>query len=140
MFDDLRLMDDIKWTRERLRNWGRWSRSSRAVLTCFSAERRFRPDRLIADGDEEEDRRRPAPAVDMLDALQVWRAVMPHLGMPRGLALVLHGVYCWRLRGDSLRAWLGRRGMRVRGRDLDDLVHEAERAAHNRMARYSTDA
>lgn len=129
------LMDDLKWTRERLRNWGRWSTTRRVLHTCYSAEGRFRPERLVADGDEEEMRRTPRIEVDVLDAHKVWTAVWPHHGMPMALAFVLHGTYVWRLKGEALRAFLRHRGMSVRGRDLADLLHEAEVAAHNRIAR-----
>jgi len=124
---------DLQWTRQRLQNWGRWSRTSRAVGRCFSAEWRYTPERLI--GDEESDRRRAKDMIDVLDALAVWRAIMPHQGMPMSLAMVLHGHYAKRLRDQSLRAWLRRHGMTVRGRDLANLIYEAELAAHNRLLR-----
>lgn len=124
---------DMTWTRERLRNWGRWSRDHRTLSHCFSAEWRYIPERL--HGDTEDDRRRARYPVDTRDALEVWRAILPARGMPIALAVVLHGVYAHGHRGDSLRAFLRRRGMSVRARDLDSLVHEAELAAHNRLAR-----
>lgn len=104
-------------------------------MTCFSAEGRYRPERLL--GDTEEDRRRPPVVIDVQDALSVWRAVMPTRGFPLGLALVLHGVYARRLRDEALRYWLRKHRMTVRGRDLANLVHEAEIAAHNRLQRNS---
>jgi hypothetical protein len=125
---------DLQWTRERLRNWGRWSRDRLVVARCFSAEGRYRPERLTSD--EEADRRAArGTEPDVADALLVWRAIMPTHGMPRSLAYPLHGHYALRLRGESLRHWLRRRGIVVRGRDLDNLVHEAELAAHNRLRR-----
>lgn len=125
---------DLVWTRRRLANWGAWSRVGRHVATCYSAEGRYRPERLL--GDTEDDRRRARTEVDIQDALAVWRAILPIYGMPLGLALVLHGVYVRRLRDESLRAWLRRRKMHIRGRDLASVVYEAELAAHNRLARY----
>jgi len=124
---------DLRWTQDRLRNWGRWSKSQRILGHCRSIEHRYRPERLHEG--EEEQRRRGWTPVDVLDALTVWRAIMPQHGMPMSLAMALHGRYAFRLEGDPLRAWLHRHGMSVRGRDLDALVHQAEIAADNRLAR-----
>ena len=124
---------DIEWTRERLRNWGAWSRTARTVHVAYSAEGRYRPERLHQD--EEADRRRARGEVDVNDALHVWRAIMPQHGMPLGMAFVLHGVYTHKHRGESLRGFLHKRGMTIRGRDLDATVHQAEFTAHNRIAR-----
>lgn len=134
MNDDLRaLMTDLRWTQDRLRNWGRWSRTSRAVARCFSLEGRYRPERLTEA--EEQERGRVRLECDVLDAQVVWRAVMPQRGMPIAFAFALHGVYAQRFRGDSLRAWLNKHGTAVRGRDLDALVHQAELAAAARLGR-----
>jgi len=124
---------NLSYTRDRLSNWGAWSRDRRHFATAYSAEGRYRPERLI--GDTEADRRRARRQVDVLDALTVWRAILPARGMPIACAMVLHGVYAHNLRDRSLRAWLARHGMGVRGRDLDAAVHQAEVAAHNRLAR-----
>lgn len=124
---------DLTYTRLRLENWGAWSRDRRHFATAYSAEGRYRPERLA--GDTESDRRRARRQVDVLDALQVWRAILPAHGMPLMCAMVLHGRYAHGLRDQSLRGWLRRHGMSVRGRDLEHVLHQAELAAHNRLAR-----
>jgi hypothetical protein len=126
---------DLQWTRSRLVNYGRWSRSgSGGPATCQSLEGRYRPERLSQE--EEEDRRRARTEIDELDALAVWRAIQPIRGFPRALNAVLAGVYVFRMRDESLRRYLHRyHRMSVRSRDLAALVHEAEVAAHNRLAR-----
>lgn len=126
---------DLRYTRDRLTNYGRWSRSgSGGPATCQSIEGRYRPERLTQD--EEADRRRARTEIDELDALAVWRAVQPIRGFPRALAAVLAGVYVFRLRDVDLRRYLHRyHRMSVRARDLAALVHEAEVAAHNRLQR-----
>lgn len=131
------MSSDLSWTRERLRNFGRWSRGGGGggPGRCFSIEGRYLRERLKED--DEEERRRPRSIVDELDALVVYRAILPIYGFPRSLVPVIWGVYVWRLRGESLRAYLRRPPLKlsVRGRDLENLVHEAELAAHNRLAR-----
>jgi hypothetical protein len=130
------LMEDLKWTRERLINWARWSRSGRGgPATCFSIEGRYKRDSLLDREDEGE--RDPRPAmIDELDALKVYRAVLPIYGFPVRLLHTLSGSYIWRFRGESLRAYLRKNGHTgIRGRDLEALLHEAEIAAHNRISR-----
>jgi hypothetical protein len=124
---------DLRYTRDRLSNWGAWSRDRKHYASCFSAEGRYRPERLAAGTEDE--RRTARRTIDVQDALAVWRAIMPARGMPMGSAMVLHGVYSHGLAGAGLRAWLHRHGMAVRGRDLEALVHSSELMAHNRLSR-----
>lgn len=126
---------DLRYTRDRLTNYARWSRSgSGGPATCQSIEGRYRPERLTAD--EEQDRRRARTEIDVQDALQVWRAIQPVRGFPRPLWAVLSGAYVFRLRDEGLRRYLySAHRMSVRARDLAALVHEAEVAAHNRLQR-----
>ncbi len=128
---------DLKWTRERLRNFGRWSRSGGGASAgrTGSLEGRYLPPKLTEE--DELERRRAKTEIDELDALKVYRALLPIYGFPRVSSFVLAGVYVWRLRGESLRAYLRRPPLKlsVRGRDLDGMILEAELAAHNRLAR-----
>jgi hypothetical protein len=121
----------IEATRDRLENWGRWSRDPAGRWRIGSAERLYRPETLR--GDAEADRRTPMVPIDVNDAKHVWSALMPTAGFPRDSALVLHGRHVHRQSGDALRAWLHRHGLSVRGRDLDALVSDAELLAHRRL-------
>lgn len=129
-------MSDLDRTRERLQNYGRWSRSGQGgPATCQSIEGRYRPERLTES--EEKDRRRARTDIDEIDALAVWRAIQPIRGFPRHLAAVLNGVYVGRLRDASLRAYLYQQHrLRVRGVDLPSLIYQAEISAHNRLIRF----
>lgn len=109
--------------RDRLTNFGNWSRDPSGLGRCGSAERHYRPERLL--GDTEDDRRRARVPIDVQDARVVWRALMPGGPIPPSHVRVLQACYVHRLRGESLRGWLRQRGVDVRGRDLAAL----ERAA-----------
>lgn len=108
----------------RLANWARWARDRHGRREhAGSAEGRYRPEQLR--GDEEEDRRAPGPSVDVLDALEVFARINPTGGFPTRSYLALSAAFVFRCRGESFRAFLRRRGIGVRGREIESIVAEA---------------
>lgn len=137
MTDDRAMLagaEKLDTTRERLINWGRWSRvSSNRLHRCCSIEGSYRPERLHAD--EEEDRRATRTMVDVRDALAVFRATNPIHGFPVRLTLTLSAEFIFRMRHEQFRAYMRRHNEIVRERDYDDLVVQAIHAAANALRR-----
>jgi len=129
-------MIDTEATRDRLINFGRWARSGKAPAAhCYSAEGKYRPERLTLD--EEEDRRavRALP-IDTKDALTVFRAINPALGgFPVRLHLALAAEFVFRL---PPRNWQGYMRRHVYGgiatQEIDGLVLTALHAARDVLA------
>ena len=120
-------------THDRLVNWARWSRDRPATHRAFSAEGRYRPETLR--GDVEDERRRPAPPVDVRDALLVYRALMPP-AFPREFAFVLAGEYIFRFEPRMFGGYLRRHAVHVRDRHLTKMVAAAVAAAHGALQRH----
>lgn len=124
-------------TVERIRNFARWARTPRGakLSACMSIEHRYRPERLHAD--ELDDRRTPAPDIDVRDALVVWRAINPTAGFPARWYLALSARFILRLEGFAFGGYMRRHGVPV-GRSADEhdaLVAQALSAARNVLER-----
>lgn len=123
-------------THARLVNWARWSRSGKGgPATCFSAEGRYRPERLTEA--EEAERRNALPPIDSKDALLVLRAITPANGFPRRFYLALTAEYVWRLQIAQWQGFMRRHGSPVAARDIEALVNDAVCAAGNAIRRKS---
>jgi hypothetical protein len=129
----MRAIQMMQDTHDRLLNWARWSRSGKGgPATCFSAEGRYRPERLT---EAEEAERRSASPIDARDALLVLRAITPANGFPVRFYLALSAEYIWRLQVPQWQGFMRRHGQSVQARDIEALVADARIAAKNAIRR-----
>lgn len=126
-----------KPTAARIVNFARWARTPRGakLSACMSIEHRYRPERLHAD--ELDDRRTPAPDIDIRDALHVWRAINPTAGFPVRWYLAISARFILRLDGYQFAGYLRRHRIPVTRNqsEHDRLVKEALSAAKNAIER-----
>lgn len=122
-------------TTDRLVNWARWARDRGGRSAhCYSAEGRYRPEKLR--GDTEEERRTPLAPIDVRDAMHVYRAIMVQNGFPKRMYLVLTAEFVLRLEVRQFQGYLRRHGHGgVSSRDLEQLVVDAVHAAGNAIRR-----
>lgn len=124
-------------TVDRVINFAAWARSPRGarLASCMSIEGRYRPE--ILRGDAEEDRRTASYAVDVRDALVVWRTITPANGFPKRWYLALSARYVMRCVGYDFVGYMRRHGVPV-GRSADEhdaLVYDALCATRNALER-----
>jgi hypothetical protein len=125
---------DLEPVRERLHNFGRWSRDHQARYECGSAESQYRPELLR--GDEAEDRSEPDVPVDALDAEHVLDRLSPahgRLHVPEYLALCAR--YIHHMDDRELAGYLRRRGHAVPRGDVQALMAQAVSAAARALRR-----
>jgi hypothetical protein len=123
-------------TIDRIINFARWARTPRgAVATCYSAEGRYRPERL-REGEEAERRTAPHP-VDVRDALAVWRAINPTRGFPVRWYLAISARFILGLHGWQFAGYMRRHRVPVSRSDAehDRLIAQALAAARVALER-----